>query len=97
MMTEDEANTKWCPFARVIEADMKRGGGYQHPAQQTAYNRLNVYGIGERGTADTIPKAAWTRAANCIGSACMAWRWEHDQPYHPPSERGFCGLAGRPA
>ena len=37
----------------------------------------------------------------CLGSACMAWRWE---TYHlDPQDRrrlggneGFCGLAGRP-
>lgn len=43
----------------------------------------------------------------CIGSACMAWRWEsyasRDNPTRLPGAgqsfditRGFCGLAGRP-
>lgn len=27
----------------------------------------------------------------CIGSRCMAWRWE-DNRY----ERGYCGMAGKP-
>ena len=37
----------------------------------------------------------------CIGSACMAWRWEGvgerylDAEYAVPS-RGYCGLAGKP-
>jgi hypothetical protein len=30
-------------------------------------------------------------ASQCIGAACMAWRWVGSAP-----ERGFCGLAGRP-
>jgi hypothetical protein len=44
-------------------------------------------------------------AASCIGSECMAWRWERkfganpDKPEDcmelPPTE-GRCGLAGRP-
>lgn len=43
-----------------------------------------------------------THVVNCIGSACMAWRWESGFPLpnDPPaiSERyhGFCGLAGKP-
>lgn len=34
---------------------------------------------------------------NCIGSACMAWRWgfvEFDGLDAKRSDRGFCGLAG---
>lgn len=64
-MTEEEAKTKWCPFARDV---------------------------------DGAP------TTNCIGSACMAWRWDHDiyreSPYVPryvPSEtEGHCGLAEKP-
>ena len=47
------------------------------------------------------------RAALCIGSACMAWRWTHHlvgNDFQPPSEwpaertdNGYCGLAGRPS
>lgn len=42
---------------------------------------------------------------NCIGSACMAWRWHPNwgnSPENPdacielPPIEGFCGLAGRP-
>lgn len=37
-------------------------------------------------------------AAMCIGSACMAWRWEvPPMTCRPPNEpSGYCGLAGRP-
>ena len=46
------------------------------------------------------------RDACCIGSSCMAWRWEDHavrvKPGAPPVEihavpRGYCGLAGTPA
>lgn len=37
----------------------------------------------------------------CIGSSCMAWRWETEwddgkSSYVPRQVRGYCGLAGRP-
>lgn len=37
---------------------------------------------------------------NCMGSACMAWRWVHNwdgERDMGPSEDGYCGLAGRPS
>jgi hypothetical protein len=97
-MTEEEAKTKWCPFARVSMA------------WQSSIGSAN------RGlTEDEKP------LANCIGSACMAWRWEgflrqgsDRKPYLAVTEReayearsdvydnrnvarvGFCGLAGKP-
>jgi hypothetical protein len=36
-------------------------------------------------------------ASRCIGSACMAWRWQDnlsDRSVRGP--RGYCGKAGRP-
>ena len=39
----------------------------------------------------------------CQGSACMAWRWEEEQPdpgpVHSPNDEdggGYCGIAGKP-
>lgn len=29
----------------------------------------------------------------CLGSDCMAWRWQHSDPNLP---KGFCGLASEP-
>ena len=44
-----------------------------------------------------------THVVNCIGSACMAWRWvsvgmQYEHAGYGGSERGkgFCGLAGKP-
>ena len=40
--------------------------------------------------------------ANCIGSACMAWRWsmspQQAEAYQeaPTDPGGYCGLAGTP-
>lgn len=39
------------------------------------------------------------RETNCIGSACMMWRWEYaDGGKHPCDKSttdGYCGLAGK--
>lgn len=71
-MNEDEAKTKWCPFARNQPAINRGGMDFLH---------------------DCDPR--------CIGSECMAWRWNkdnrqevgHDEIGAP--ERGYCGLAGK--
>jgi len=41
----------------------------------------------------------WSSASNCIGSACMAFRWFHDEADKGkplPLTHGYCGLAGKP-
>lgn len=45
-----------------------------------------------------VNRINWDRTydyANCIGSACMAWRWDSIKPLQP-SRDGHCGLAGDP-
>ena len=92
-LTEEEAKTKWCPFARI---------GGSAGMDGASYNRIEHHGGDISHT-----------AANCIGSACMAWRWvpqigvQHDlrSPHGTPgqqyisgnTDRGFCGLANPPA
>jgi hypothetical protein len=109
-MTEEEAKTKWCPFARShVSATITRD---RNPFQvaMTAVNRVE--------NTDSPPQYTF-----CLGSFCMAWRWEvfpgaeeeyrflfqgEDRP--PPGEgwlrtergwsrkktpEGFCGLAGK--
>lgn len=68
-MTEDEAKTKWCPFARISDGE-----------PPTSVNRPEPYG--------DVP--------HCLGSGCMAWRWEVPDPATYKSAPGFCGLAGKP-
>lgn len=89
-MTEDEAKTKWCPFARTPQP------------QNYAANRT--------------PKGSFINS-KCLGSECMAWRWNKaanpnwkprnyissivSNPYlEEPSSadsqiEGYCGLAGK--
>ena len=62
-MTEDEAKTKWCPFARVVAAS--------HTSRSTARNR--VVETAEDGDVEGV-LIAGLAGAQCVGSACMAWR-----------------------
>lgn len=91
-VTEGDAQSKWCPHARV---------------DSTAANRPNP------GNNCDV-SAGW---APCIGSVCMAWRWEsqasYDERYEAwedahniggigspgpePVQQGYCGLAGVPS
>jgi hypothetical protein len=81
-MTEDEAKTKWCPYARTVME-------WDPPVRVVGpFNRDDIV-EGSGSTSDIISKAL------CIGSACMAWRsvvpLVNDKELH-----GFCGLAGKP-
>ena len=96
MVTEDQARTKWCPFARV---EIESEGGAVCSA-----NRLP--GVG--GSAD--PDLEWP-SPRCIASECMAWRDAGEHPedtskaeteFRRTGRRlttrrlGYCGLAGSP-
>ena len=86
-MTEEEAKTKWCPFARV-SADVTQNGA--HVAITPSFNRR---------TTQDHPSGAMVAGSLCVGSACMAWR-THEVTEHAEGSRfttthGYCGLAGR--
>lgn len=93
-MTEDEAKTKWCPFARAVKAE-PNGGGVKIEIAAPVHNRFTT----EPGAA-IIPAGA-----TCMGSLCAAWRWDpnqavgeynsdYDRIKKPHMRRGWCGLAG---
>ena len=86
--TEEEAKTKWCPFARNVESGIA--------GNSAARNRVTLID-------DEPPTklAAELIGVNCIGSACMAWRWKLRFGTHPnkpedctelPPTHGSCGL-----
>lgn len=97
LLTEQEAKQKWCPQARVVPAIM-RDGHMVRSADVPAHNRVQEQGIPD----DEQPT---THAAmNCMGPACMAWRWEtrvtpvQHLEIDPVEKtgRGWCGIAGKP-
>jgi len=101
-MTEEQAKTKWCPYARVIPAYLDGESMSPLPIEVPAHNRIQEIGA-PRGQDATTHKAM-----NCIASECMAWRgqWRRKSdgllcgqsyPSCGDGERvGHCGLAGAP-
>lgn len=80
-LTEGEAKTKWCPFARVL-AETRLDGVLT--GANAAFNRrpaMNAEGI------------EFPLGALCIGRACMAWRVATVPG--APFPTGRCGLAGQ--
>ena len=85
-MTEEEAKTKWCPFARVITVHTAEG---------------MIVGPGNRTEICGEDHFTKPMGSFCIGSACMAWRWDENEPVPftdetQPPNGGYCGLAGQP-
>ena len=96
-MTEEEAKTKWCPFVRGVFG--KNQNDSFDLKSNTVHNRVLL----DTGDVGIHP------AINCIGSACMAWRWalSPDKAAHfnktwktkgepEANPVGYCGLAGKP-
>ena len=55
--------------------------------QGMAANRTATMGTG--GYADVQEET------RCLGSGCMAWRWDQVVPSSPSLSEGHCGLAGQ--
>jgi hypothetical protein len=88
--TEQEAYGRWCPMVRVTQI-----------ADGTFYTNQG----------DGAQVGPFLRTM-CIGATCMAWRWEMELERGEPhdgtvvaalkianrvrSNRGYCGLAGKP-
>src|SRR6266545_4698025 len=65
-MTEQEAKTKWCPRYQVATS-----GGDSSTFESD--NRPPEY---EQRDGKWYPTGRIQESARCIGSACMAWRWD---------------------
>ena len=93
-MTEDEAKTKWCPFASVTTYD-KYAGEFKSGVTvgMCASNKTSEGTIRD--------------GARCIGNECAVWRSFGPRTTINPQDRdsygnlkqyeyGCCGLAGKP-
>lgn len=72
-MTEDEAKTKWCPFARTLEYDHAD----QMREQPVSASVNRVPGVYDKDGNETVEISGRHR---CIASACMAWRRAQNAP-----------------
>ena len=79
-MTEQDAKTRWCPFARTVERNGQESSQPRNRAADTVE--------------DEVAEVPNLVATLCLGSACMAWRWLASETSRP--RPGFCGLAGKP-
>ncbi len=84
-MTEDEAKTKFCPVA--VASSIQRYSDATLEGDLAPSNRIY-----DEISKKTIPAPG----CKCIGSKCMAWRWERTPNSAIKRKDGFCGLAGRP-
>jgi len=84
-MIEEEAKTKWCPFARVVGLFSEYGAPQETLASGNRF-----------GAPHTFAPPELQQATRCIASECMAWRWSRKDFRNLPREEwyGYCGLAG---
>ncbi|WP_332772942.1 hypothetical protein [Phenylobacterium sp.] len=83
-MTEEEAQTKWCPKFQVATS-----GGEVTSTFETD-NRPQTWAEVEVGQLLVPVPTGIHHTATCIASACMAWRWRGRQG----RTNGYCGFAG---
>lgn len=80
-VTENEAKDRWCPFSRINYAGIRTDG--------------KVVAVSNRDKpVIALANLDDHNMCMCIGSRCMAWRWEERTDRIP--QFGHCGLAGRP-
>lgn len=98
-LTEEEAKTKRCQESFPAADALSPHG---HIEAVPLVQQSVTYPFGQMGggyaSVGTI-YARHTAPTNCIGSACMAWRWVKivgDDGYTPvDTDKGYCGKAGR--
>jgi len=100
-MTEEEAKTKWCPFARVRnsaidDSDLENCATSHHDDDDHPNYHTRIVGPApgpayNRFWVSDDKSVHLSAEINCIGSACMAWR--RFGSGNDPNQ-GYCGLAG---
>lgn len=78
-MTEEEALKKWCPKMQVAAVVVPQGPGLTGRGPQFGIQLIT----------NRVPPQ---QSGFCLGSACMAWRWEFKT--EEEGKLGYCGLAG---
>jgi hypothetical protein len=84
--TEEEAKTKWCPFARVSSYGRESG-----------WNRTGPHRIGD--AAILAPSWSLCLGPACMAwqqTDNKTWPSAPGEPERKPEPAGYCGLAGQP-
>lgn len=105
MNTVEEAKKLWCPMARVAQIGVvETGAAYNrallkmHRTIKASQGALDAFELGQDKPKKPLEvtilemQAEPSSAAGCMADKCACWRWTA----HSGSERGYCGLAGRP-
>lgn len=82
-MTEDQAKTRWCPFAHVVSA---------HPSRNSAA----IY-LGNRSQTGDGEEVRVPKNTSCLASGCMLWCWDDflsDDTGRSEGASGRCGFIG---
>jgi hypothetical protein len=89
IVTEEEAKTKRCQESFGDRNLTQEGMAVHAP-----------YPLSSSGFVSMSGYAVTTSPTHCIGSACMAWRWQQamaaDGLNVVTTDRGYCGKAGKP-
>lgn len=97
MYTEEEAQKRWCPWARSVTVATLGDPNETAPLKTGSPSGYNRFGA-PNNDAIGIPVSA-----KCIASPCMAWRWAPISDVRQDGEEivtvrtGYCGLAGAPS
>lgn len=105
-MTEEEAKTKWCPFANVGSTTSGLGGFNRFIPPVGSGSEDSVRCIGsacmmwrESEVYDTRAKELWSKKkgerVNSAYGSDAEWRLVNPDEPLPPAQ-GWCGLAGKP-
>lgn len=91
-MTEDEAKTKWCPFARTII--LGNGGSFIGPANRAVGAEGKEGPEGPKCIASAC--MAWRWQAGADPATLADWNLRTRADRVRPAQLGGCGLAGAP-
>ena len=103
LKTQDRPSQAYGEKARAISQGTRSAKPYEAELMHTEKEAVALWcphvRIGRVPNASVNRDATTTKvtSASCIGSQCMAWRWEPSHRQYKKSRAGYCGLSGAPS